>query len=56
MSVISCERRVLLRLVLVLIAVAIGWGRGALASEVTAPVEQLHAGLIFASAMRRSPL
>jgi phospholipid transport system substrate-binding protein len=46
MSVISCERRVLLRLVLVLIAVAIGWGRGALASEVTAPVEQLHAGLI----------
>jgi phospholipid transport system substrate-binding protein len=41
----SCQR-VLLRLVLVIIAIAVGWGRAAVASEITAPVEQLHAGLI----------
>ena len=46
MSVSSSDRRVLLRLVLVIIAVAVGWGRDAPASEITAPVEQLHAGLI----------
>ena len=46
MSVSSSNRRVLLRLVLVIIAVAVGWGRAATASEITAPVEQLHAGLI----------
>src|SRR5271155_3294721 len=45
MSVSSSDRRVLLRLVLI-IAVAVGWGRAATASEITAPVEQLHAGLI----------
>ena len=45
MSVSSSDRRVLLRLVLV-IAVAVGWCRAATASEITAPVEQLHAGLI----------
>src|SRR6201993_1793072 len=46
MFVSSSNRRVLLRLVLVIIAVAVGWGRAATASEITAPVEQLHAGLI----------
>lgn len=45
MRVSSSDRRVLLRLVLV-IAVALGWGRASAASEITAPVEQLHAGLI----------
>ncbi|HWO85530.1 MAG TPA: ABC transporter substrate-binding protein [Stellaceae bacterium] len=46
MFVSSSNRRVLLRLMLVIIAVAVGWGRDATASEITAPVEQLHAGLI----------
>lgn len=46
MPVTSSERRVALRLALVIIAVAVGWSRGSLASEITAPVEQLHAGLI----------
>ena len=48
MSVSSSDRRVLLRLVLVIIAIpiAVGSGRVATASEITAPVEQLHAGLI----------
>ena len=46
MSVRLSDRRVLLRLMLVIIAVAVGWGRAATASEITAPVEQLHAGLI----------
>src|SRR5437763_15124103 len=46
MSVRSSGRRVLLRLMLVTIAVAVGWGRPASASESTAPVEQLHAGLM----------
>jgi phospholipid transport system substrate-binding protein len=31
---------------LVIITVAVGWGRPATASEITAPVEQLHAGLM----------
>jgi len=31
---------------LVTIAVAVGWGRPASASDITAPVEQLHAGLM----------
>jgi phospholipid transport system substrate-binding protein len=44
MSVRYSDRRVLLRLVLVIVAV--GWGRAATATEVTGPVEQLHAGLI----------
>src|SRR5580692_10103393 len=46
MSVSSSNRRVLLRLALVIIAVAIGGGRAAIGSEITAPVEQLHAGLM----------
>lgn len=45
MMVNSPARRTLLPLALVA-ALCIGWGRGALASEVTAPVELLHAGLI----------
>lgn len=43
---VSSSRRVFLRLMLVIIAVAVGWVRAANASEITAPVEQLHAGLI----------
>jgi len=46
MFVSSSNRRVLLRLMLVIIAVAVGCRRAAIASEITAPVEQLHAGLI----------
>src|SRR5580693_5363505 len=46
MPVSSSNPRVLLRLMLVIIGVAVGWGRAATASEITAPVEQLHAGLI----------
>ena len=46
MSVRSPGRRVLLRLMLITIAVAVGSGRAASASEITAPVEQLHAGLM----------
>ena len=46
MFVSSSNRRVFLRLMLVIIAVAVGCGRAAIASEITAPVEQLHAGLI----------
>jgi len=46
MLVISPERRTPLRIALVIIAATIGWGGGALASEITAPVEQLHAGLV----------
>ena len=46
MSIRFSDRYLLLRLMLVIIAVAVGWGRAAAASEITAPVEQLHAGLI----------
>jgi phospholipid transport system substrate-binding protein len=46
MSIRPSDRRILLRLVLVIIAIAAGSGRAATASEITAPVEQLHAGLI----------
>jgi len=46
MSVRYSDRRALLRLMLVITTVAVGWGRPATASEITAPVEQLHAGLI----------
>jgi phospholipid transport system substrate-binding protein len=35
----------MLRIMLVTAALGLGWGRNALASEVTAPVEQLYAGL-----------
>ena len=40
------ESRALLRLALASIALALGLGRAAVASEVTTPVEQLHAGLM----------
>lgn len=46
MSVRFFDRRVLLRLALLITAVWVGWGRPGIASEITAPVEQLHAGLI----------
>src|SRR6516225_846566 len=46
MTVCFSDRRLLLRFMLVIIAVAVGWGRAAAASEITAPVEQLHAGLM----------
>ena len=46
MSVRFSDRFLLLRLMLVITAVSVGWGRPASASEITAPVEQLHAGLI----------
>jgi phospholipid transport system substrate-binding protein len=46
MLVISPERRTPLRIALVIIAATIGWGRSALASEITGPVEQLHTGLV----------
>jgi phospholipid transport system substrate-binding protein len=46
MSVSSLDRRTLLRLVLATTALAVGWGRAAIASDITAPVEQLHAGLV----------
>jgi len=45
MSVIALDRRMLLRLALCGIAVVLGQPRAAIASETTAPVEQLHAGL-----------
>ena len=40
------DRRTVLRLVLYLTAVLLGAGSPALASEMTAPIEQLHTGLI----------
>ena len=46
MSITLPDSRALLRLALASIALALGLGRAAVASEVTAPVEQLHAGLM----------
>jgi len=46
MSITLPDRRTLLRLALASIALALGMGRAAVASEVTTPVEQLNAGLI----------
>ena len=46
MSVTAFDRRMLLRLALCGAAVVLGLPRAAIASETTAPVEQLHAGLI----------
>lgn len=46
MSVRSSRRRAVLRLAVVITAVWVGWGHPAIASEITAPVEQLHAGLM----------
>ena len=46
MSITLSDSRALLRLALASIALALGLGRAAIASEVTTPVEQLHAGLM----------
>ena len=46
MPVTSFDRRSPTRLVLAILAVALGCGRTAHGSEITAPVEQLHAGLV----------
>jgi phospholipid transport system substrate-binding protein len=46
MSATALDRRTLLRLALCGVAVVLGQPRAAIASEMTAPVEQLHAGLI----------
>jgi phospholipid transport system substrate-binding protein len=48
MSVSSVDRRTVLRLVIAVttLGAAVGGGRAAIASEITAPVEQLHAGLM----------
>lgn len=46
MSIALPDSRALLRLTLASIALALGLGRAAVASEVTTPVEQLHAGLM----------
>ena len=42
MSITLPDSRALLRLALASIALALGLGRAAVASEVTTPVEQLH--------------
>ena len=46
MSLTAPDRRILLRLALYLTAVFLGAGYPAIASEMTAPIEQLHTGLI----------
>ena len=46
MSITLPDSRALLRLALASIALALGLGRAAVASEATTPVEQLHAGLM----------
>ncbi|MBV8577724.1 MAG: ABC transporter substrate-binding protein, partial [Acetobacteraceae bacterium] len=46
MSVRYSDRRAVLRLALLITALWVGWGRPAIASEITVPVEQLHAGLM----------
>lgn len=46
MSITLLDSRALLRFALAAIALALGLGRAAVASEVTTPVEQLHAGLM----------
>ena len=46
MSISLPDSRALLRLALAPIALALGLGQAAVASEVTTPVEQLHAGLM----------
>ena len=46
MSVTSPDRRTLMRLALGSAALAVGWHPAAIASELSGPVEQLHAGLI----------
>ncbi len=46
MSVVAPDRRMLLRLTLCWIALGLGTPSAAIASDATAPVEQLHTGLI----------
>ena len=46
MSITLPDSRALLRLALASIALALGLGQAAVASEVTTPVEQLHTGLM----------
>ena len=46
MSITLPDSRAVLRLALASIALALGLGQAAVASEVTTPVEQLHAGLM----------
>jgi phospholipid transport system substrate-binding protein len=46
MTVRPSDRRAVLRIALLITAAWVGWGRPAIASEITAPVEQLHAGLM----------
>ena len=46
MSITLPDSRAILRLALASIALALGLGRAAVASEVTTPVEQLHTGLM----------
>src|SRR6516162_7958779 len=46
MSISLPDSRALRRLALASIALALGLGQAAVASEVTTPVEQLHAGLM----------
>ena len=46
MSLATPDRRTPLRLVFCFMAAAIGYAPAAVASEITAPVEQLHSGLI----------
>src|SRR5262249_55624323 len=56
MSVTLLDRRTLLRFAVASIALSFGSGRAAIASEVTAPVEQLCAGLMaIMKAGRRAP-
>ncbi|MBO0739188.1 MAG: ABC transporter substrate-binding protein [Alphaproteobacteria bacterium] len=46
MSVRSLDRRILLPLALSTAGLVLGWNRTGIASDVTGPIEQLHAGLI----------
>lgn len=46
MSVTSLDRRALLRLALSTAGLVLGWNRAGIASDVTGPIERLHAGLI----------
>ena len=55
MSITLPDSRALLRLALASIALAFGLSRAAVASEVTTPVEQLHAGLMAMQAGKTAP-
>ena len=53
MSITLPDSRALLRLALASIALALGLGRAAVASEVTTPVEQLRAGLAKLAGLKK---